>query len=362
MSLTRCPKCNNIVPPENKFCVECGTPRPSAGWVSSEPVDGPQLSDTDQSGKSAHLSPEERRRIYEEEKARIEAEKQVRAETTGARAPVAPEHLINTQQRLAATPRKIRFDARKVSLNSWLVFLVVAMALLLFVILPGANYLVRLTLRAFSDGGPHPVISQGSSGADVSRDQYHRMSAHYAAGKYADAIDDFSNFDDKSSLYPKAVAMRNQAEEHIVPVFAKAVAARNLDQAETLVRYIESQDLSAASRAKFAKALGQYQVQREAADQAQAKAAQAQAAAEQLSQRRAFAPILEDLYLKSGRDVHVSVEGPDSTTLHLTYVLMSRPMAYNMSNDTDLVDGWRKMGFRKVIFDDGYDHTWVTTL
>ncbi len=77
MSLTRCPKCSNIVPQENRFCAECGTPRPSAGWVSSELALGKQFSDTDQAGKSESLSPEERQRIYEEEKARIEARRQL---------------------------------------------------------------------------------------------------------------------------------------------------------------------------------------------------------------------------------------------------------------------------------------------
>jgi hypothetical protein len=75
--------------------------------------------------------------------------------------------------------------------------------------------------------------------------------------------------------------------------------------------------------------------------------------------REVFAGTLEETYLKKSMDVDMSVSGKNNTTLKFKYVLVSRPLVYQLQNDSDFMGDLRRMGFTKVIFTDGYYHTWT---
>jgi hypothetical protein len=78
--------------------------------------------------------------------------------------------------------------------------------------------------------------------------------------------------------------------------------------------------------------------------------------------RKLFAKTTEKAYLSQGMDVYISVSGVDATTIKMKYVLIGRPAAYKLSNDSRLIGNLRNMGFRKMILTDGYDDTWTIDL
>jgi len=77
-----------------------------------------------------------------------------------------------------------------------------------------------------------------------------------------------------------------------------------------------------------------------------------------LAERRSYAATLEDAYLKKGQDFRIRAEGHDATVLRIQWVLIGRPFVYNAINDRDLMLRWQLMGFKTVIFSDGFDNTW----
>ncbi len=81
-----------------------------------------------------------------------------------------------------------------------------------------------------------------------------------------------------------------------------------------------------------------------------------------LQRRRAYARIAETNFLDGGRDYYVSTEGPESRTLRIKYILMSRPMVHQINNSATTVQAWRDLGFRSVILTDGYRESWTLKL
>ncbi len=77
-----------------------------------------------------------------------------------------------------------------------------------------------------------------------------------------------------------------------------------------------------------------------------------------LEQRKSYAATLEDAYLRKGQDFEIRTEGKDATTLRIQWVLIGRPFVYNAINDRELMLRWKLMGFRIVVFSDGYNSTW----
>jgi hypothetical protein len=73
-------------------------------------------------------------------------------------------------------------------------------------------------------------------------------------------------------------------------------------------------------------------------------------------ERILYATSLEKEFLEKGYDAYVKVTGKDATTLTLKCVLFSRPIIYNLTKDGKLFRTWYDMGFRKVIFSDGWRH------
>lgn len=78
--------------------------------------------------------------------------------------------------------------------------------------------------------------------------------------------------------------------------------------------------------------------------------------------RKLVAEQMERNYLEKNMDVTVTVSGPNNTTIKLKYVLISRPLVYQLTNDSEFMGNLRSAGFKKVIFTDGYFNTWTQDL
>jgi hypothetical protein len=92
------------------------------------------------------------------------------------------------------------------------------------------------------------------------------------------------------------------------------------------------------------------------------KAQQAAIANALVETRREFAKQLERNSLEQGISVDVTTSGPKDTILTYSYVLVSKAFVYKVGNDTDLLEKCRVIGFKKIIFTDGYDHSWTYDL
>ncbi|MNF67105.1 hypothetical protein D3C84_489110 [compost metagenome] len=79
-------------------------------------------------------------------------------------------------------------------------------------------------------------------------------------------------------------------------------------------------------------------------------------------QRTIYASASEKIFVKSGMDVEVSATGSKKEQLRLKYVLMSQPLVYKFQNEVKLPEQARAIGFKKIIYSDGYDHTWTVDL
>lgn len=54
----------------------------------------------------------------------------------------------------------------------------------------------------------------------------------------------------------------------------------------------------------------------------------------------------------------MAVSGQKNTTLTFRYVLVTRAFVYQAANKTGFLDDCAEMGFKTVVFTDGYDQTW----
>jgi hypothetical protein len=75
--------------------------------------------------------------------------------------------------------------------------------------------------------------------------------------------------------------------------------------------------------------------------------------------REKYVDDLERVYLKKGIDVHLSATGPSKTVFTFKYVLVSRPLVYQLTNSKDFMTSLSTQGFKKAIFTDGYNSTWT---
>lgn len=56
--------------------------------------------------------------------------------------------------------------------------------------------------------------------------------------------------------------------------------------------------------------------------------------------------------------VDIRVSGPKNTTLTFSYVLVTRAFVYQVANQTDFLANCELVGFKTLVFTDGYDKTW----
>jgi hypothetical protein len=85
-------------------------------------------------------------------------------------------------------------------------------------------------------------------------------------------------------------------------------------------------------------------------------------AKEATENRKDDAAAIERLLLEHGMDAAVTASGPGTTTLTIRYKLMSRPLVNKVLNDTDFLANRRAEGFRRAIFTDGYERSWLFDL
>ena len=61
-------------------------------------------------------------------------------------------------------------------------------------------------------------------------------------------------------------------------------------------------------------------------------------------------------------DVKVSATGTKKDQLRLKYVLMSQPLVYKFQNKVKLPEQAKALGFKKIIYSDGYNESWNVDL
>lgn len=100
----------------------------------------------------------------------------------------------------------------------------------------------------------------------------------------------------------------------------------------------------------------------------QKQAAEAKALGAQVSQqlREMYASMLEENFMKNGIDAKVRASGKDMERLSVTYALMSQPLVYKFQNDMQLPSQARAVGFKKVVYSNGFESdfgkTWTVDL
>lgn len=131
----------------------------------------------------------------------------------------------------------------------------------------------------------------------------------------------------------------------------QAVAAR------TLLRRVEVAPGSAAEKRKTT--LDQQVARHERT--LEQRAARALAAAK-LDLRKSYARDLERRFLDDGMNIRVVTRGNDHTTLRITYVLVDRVWAHQMSKNGEMFSTLRQMGFKRLELRDGYDESYYWDL
>jgi len=127
---------------------------------------------------------------------------------------------------------------------------------------------------------------------------------------------------------------------------------------------------SSSTEAGNAKALDlKLEAARKRAEQTAAKAAASQARAQAIADaatkrlmRDAMAKLLENNLLGEGFNVDVVAIGADHTVLHIKWVLVSKVLAYQLSQQGDFFQNARDAGFKKVEITDGFDQAWYWKL
>jgi hypothetical protein len=80
------------------------------------------------------------------------------------------------------------------------------------------------------------------------------------------------------------------------------------------------------------------------------------------SLRRELVEKQEHIALKNGIDAHITARGIGNKIYKFEYILLSRPLVYQMVNENNLVTKLRSHGFTKAILTDGNDRTWTFDL
>jgi hypothetical protein len=82
--------------------------------------------------------------------------------------------------------------------------------------------------------------------------------------------------------------------------------------------------------------------------------------------RQLYASSVEQVFINQGMDAHVTATGNDKRHLRISYPLMSRPLVYKLQNDVKIEGVARSLGFKKLIYTDGFQssfgRTWTSDL
>jgi hypothetical protein len=97
-----------------------------------------------------------------------------------------------------------------------------------------------------------------------------------------------------------------------------------------------------------------------------AKRAKAMVPEAELRLRQLYASSLEQIFVKSGINADVTVTGKEKKTLRIKYALMSKAVVYKLQNEVDIPKQARAVGFKKLIYTDGFQsefgETWTVDL
>ena len=61
-------------------------------------------------------------------------------------------------------------------------------------------------------------------------------------------------------------------------------------------------------------------------------------------------------------DTTITTSGKDNTTLKIKFILVSRVLVNELTKDGVLPSRWEQMGFKTIVFTDGYRETWTMNL
>lgn len=161
------------------------------------------------------------------------------------------------------------------------------------------------------------------------------------------------------------------AEADPVAVVAEAkktieeIEVRLKDNAERLKKYYgtpEQVKQATADMIKLAVVKGMYEKSDKKEEKSLGARADSLISSVAQQQRTIYASATEEIFLKSGMDVKVSAAGAKKEQMRLKYVLMSQPLVYKFQNELKLPEQARALGFKKIIYSDGYDETWTVDL
>lgn len=82
----------------------------------------------------------------------------------------------------------------------------------------------------------------------------------------------------------------------------------------------------------------------------------------QIDKRISTGKEIEQIFVKTGMDVYVTISGKEKDIITMTYVLWSRPLAYKYMNNDSFYSILKNTGFKKAIFYDKYNNTWTYTI
>lgn len=143
------------------------------------------------------------------------------------------------------------------------------------------------------------------------------------------------------------------------------IDARFKDYAQRLKKYYGTSDQvkeATGDLIKLAVVKGLYSDSKVKEEQALSKRADGLITTGTQLQRSIYASASEEVFVKNGMDVKVTASGAKKEQLRLKYVLMSQPLVYKFQNELKLSDTARTLGFKKIIYSDGYDETWTVDL
>jgi len=115
---------------------------------------------------------------------------------------------------------------------------------------------------------------------------------------------------------------------------------------------------SAAQRTTFRRDTARVNAARRRADREAQEAARVAA----VNARRVYARKLEKTYLDQGLDVTVTTQGGQATTLRIKWILVSRVVAHQFSQNSEVFSTLRTLGFKRLEISDGYDEEWYWTI
>lgn len=257
-------------------------------------------------GPALELSSEERRRIYEEEKARLAAQQE-----------------LQRQQELDRERAKKEEKARK-SKRNWTAV--------------GILFVLGMIANGISScQEEHRKAQEEQTRVQAQEEATKKLESITPAQHLAKAKSLLTGWEPNINRIQTDHQRISQARIHLdaIPdgVAEKAEAKRLQDRADRLDQRREA----------LAKKRAQQQEQ------------QAKVLAEKVmrQQRENIRGKLDEIFLGMGLDVDISLQGTNKTTIKMQNILMGRAMVYRLTNETQILEMLQKAGFKHVVFSDG---------